>query len=263
MALKSVIKSKEEFEKLPEAIRALYVASADGIYVLDGLDISEHPEVIAIKKNKDDILDEKKKLQAKMNEEEETRRKKSVEGHEQNNQFKEALELERAKFADEKAKWEANNNGLRNQLKSTLLDSRIDQLAMDLGGEKMAHLIRPHIASRLEVVEKDGKMNVFVKDGAGNVSSMTTEQLKKEFSEGETYAPFIKGRSSSGGGSKNDNEGGSTQYGDAKNYFDPKHKDYSITKQAELEVSDPTLYQKLSAMFNADDNVARALGITS
>jgi len=243
MSLKFVIDS---LTGLDESLHSLY-EEKDGKFFLK-IDVTQHPDFKSVLSNKNEILDEKKQIQARLKEIEDASHSNKVVDHEKANEFKQALELERKQFEDYKASIEAEKNGLKDQLRTVLLDNRVQVMAADLAGDN-AELIKPHIMSRLTIDEKDGKMELFVKDAAGNPSTTTIEQLQEELSKSETYLPILKGRDSSGAGSTNDG-GGSGNASENEKYFDPTAPEYSIEKQTELEVSNKTLHDQLADKFD-------------
>lgn len=68
-------------------------------------------------------------------------------------------------------------------------------------------LILPHVLNRLDMQEADdGSFKTVVKDGSGNLSALTTQELAEEFKTNPAFQTVMIGTKASGGGAN----GGST-----------------------------------------------------
>lgn len=234
----------EKLDDVAEALRALYKQGSDGKFYLE-IDIDQHPRFKALEANKGEILDEKKKLQQKLDEQAEKLRKDKVDGHISAQEFEQAKALMQSKFEEDMAKVTASLEATKNQLKTTMVDNVVTQMAAQLSGDN-AHLMAPILRGRLEIVDKDGQLKLFVKDASGNVSNMTVEQLQKEVADDKRYAAIVKGRDSSGGNSNGNGGGNSNTNAEFEKFFDRANPEYSLTKQAELQKSHPDVYKVLA-----------------
>lgn len=239
----------KDLNDVDEAYRAMY-RKCEGGYQLD-VNADDIPDVQRLKRNKDEILEEKRAEQEKRRKAEEELAAKQHDEEKAKAQtreeFEKLLDKERERNAAKASELQAKLDATSSQLKDTLVKSTIDTLAVELAGED-AELIKPHIAARIGVEEVDGKMKISIKGKDGQASTLTVEQLGSEFRGDKMFASVITGRSSSGAGTASKGAG----FGASENekFFDPKSPDFSITKQIELEDSNPTLYKELSDKFN-------------
>jgi hypothetical protein len=243
MSLKPMI---EKLDDVVEPLRELYKQREDGKFYIE-MDLTSHPDVLAIKKNKDEILNEKKELQRKFDEQQAKLRDDQVKGHISAQEFDQAKALLQNQFDETTSKLTAERDTLKTQLKSNMIDNVVIKMASELAGDN-AHLLEGVLRGRLEIVEKDGLLKLFVKDASGNISNMTADQLQKEIGDDKRYAAVVKGRNSSGGNSNSSGSGGSGE-SEFEKYF-KQGQDYSLTKQVELEKANPALYKELAAKYN-------------
>lgn len=243
--MKVFIKSLDEVE---EQFRSLYKQSGDG-YVLN-IDVKDHPEFKAVLSNRDEILDEKRKEAEKRRQAEadlEAAKREQNKGSAQTREeFEKVLADERA--AHEKA-LEAERQAAadaKNQLRQFVIDQAVDTIARNLSGDDF-DLIKPHIASRVDVVEADGKLKVVIKGDDGKPSGLTTEQFEADVRNNKKFERLIVGKQSSGAGS---NGGGGNGTSEHEKYFDPKSPDFSLTKQIELEATDKAAFDVLSQKYD-------------
>lgn len=237
----------KELTDVEEQYRALY-KKVEGGYQLN-VDVSESAEFKAVLNNKNEILEEKRKLKAELDEAEAKRKKeddeKAAANAQSREEFEKVLATERATHATEIAKLQGVADKRFDQLKESLLNSTIDTVSLELAGDDAA-ILKPHVGTRLDIEEVDGVVKLIVKDKAGNKSTMTVEQLVDEIKEDKTFAAVVKGRESGGGGSQNKGGGGGA---DIEKFYDPKHVEYSLTKQCEIEDKNPALHAELLAKF--------------
>lgn len=243
--MKLFIKSLDEVD---EGMRSLYKKSGDG-YVLD-IDVKDHPEFKAVLSNRDEILDEKRKEAEKRRKAEEdleaAKREQNKGSAQTREEFEKVLADERA--AHEKA-IEAERQAAaeaKQKLRQFVIDQAVDSMARNLSGDDF-DLIKPHIASRVDVVEADGQMKVVIKGEDGKPSGLTTEQFEADVRNNKKFERLIVGKQSSGAGTQNGNGNGASEW---DKYFDPKSPDFSITKQIELESSDKAAFDALASKFD-------------
>ena len=248
--------NEDEYKKLDEKLQELYEGK-DGSYQLklDGGD-----DLTGLKQHAEKLLDEKKKeadkrreLEAKLTEMELKKKEEEEKLLLEKGEFEKVLEQKQKEFElKEKALVEKAEQA-QNQMKDTLLNLEVTKVATELAGER-AELITPHLQNRFDIVEKDGKLEVVIKDATGLPNpAMTADALIEEFKANELFEPIIKGRNSSGGGAGGGSGGGGAGGSEWEQYFDPANASYNITKQVELEKDDKTLHDSLRKKFNLDN----------
>lgn len=204
MALKSKYAKKEDIPKGAEE----HYTEREGEWHLD----SDHEDVGALKRAKDHEARDRKKAEDRikaletelstMTTELEDIRKGAIPKADV-----EALERGiKAKYDKMLAERDAQVAALGTQVDSSLRDATVERIAAELF-DKNAGIGKPHVASRLTVVDENGKRVLKVlKDGAP--SDMTTDDLKKEFLQDKSFAGILVGSRASGG-SANGGNGGS------------------------------------------------------
>lgn len=148
-----------------------------------------------------ELLDEKK--QAKKSAEDAAREaaKKSGDLESLEKSWQEKLETETGEM---KAKLE-QYEGI---IYSVTAKSEAIKLANELAIPGSADAILPTLLTRLTTEIKDGKPSLRVLDAAGNPSAMSVDDLKKEISSMQAFAPVLVGSKASGGGNANPDTGG-------------------------------------------------------
>lgn len=240
--LKKMIASLDDVE---EKYRALYTEQADGTFSLD-VQIEGADSAEGLKNNNYELKKEKLKLQEKLDALEKEKAKLEEQDMMDQNKFQELLEAKTKAWEAEKTQLMEKTGTLESRLKDNALNTALKNLASELAGDR-ALLIEPHLKSRLTITGEDGDFKVQVMDGAGNPSIMTTEQLAEEFRNNAAYAPILKGRNSTGAGAGGDGDGAgsSATLASYEKYFNPKGKEYSPTKQAELASKDKVMHDEL------------------
>ncbi|EJF31705.1 MULTISPECIES: hypothetical protein [Enterobacteriaceae] len=191
--------TKEEFDALDDAQKAMYAESGEGYQLaIEGL-----PDVSGLSKKVDELLGEKKSEQEKRRAAEEAAKKAAEEQARKNGDI-EALEKSWGeKLSAREAELMAQVQERDSRLHTLLVDNEAQRLAADLAGDNAA-LILPHIKSRLAVEE--GKTRVL--DLSGKPSASSLEDLSKEFRSNKLFAPVIISSKASGtGGAEDKNPG--------------------------------------------------------
>lgn len=210
LKLKAVV---EKLDDVPEAHRALY-EERDGKFYLevDGLE-----DASGIKKNRDEILKEKKKLEEKLrlygeltpDEAEELRR------------YREKTEEEVARKAGEfdklkgqmveKHQKEIDKLTRERDDERALVDKTMRESAARRALQKHdgTELLFPHVVSRLKLERKDGALNVIVVDAAGNQqvdakgNAVSPEDFVAGLKTQDEYKGGFRGPGASGSGAEN------------------------------------------------------------
>ncbi len=135
MSLQFVVKNLDE---LPEAVRPLYKPGEGGAFVLDVTGVVAEADVEGLKKKASDLLDEKKKAMARIDE--------LLESEKLSKSRREALEQEKAKIEEEKAALEKKHMSaeelrdreFQEKLNKAVKDSdaKISQIMADIAAER-------------------------------------------------------------------------------------------------------------------------------
>jgi hypothetical protein len=144
--------------------------------------------------------------------------------------WKKRLEDEKKLLRDEHGK-------TKKQLQVVLVDDQALRIASEISTSP--DLIIPHIKSRLRMEEVDGQMVTRVLDAEGKASTLSPNELAKEFIDNKVFAPIIKASSASGSGASG-NKGGSGAGGGAK-----KFSELSEPEKVALHKKDPVAYRQL------------------
>lgn len=215
MALKRWLK-KEDHKKLPADIQKEYKAvdgndAGDFELDLDG----GFEDTAALKRAKDHEKREANEAKRLMQEAKEqlATAQQELQDLLKGNVPKADLErLEKSykdKFAKEKGELETRISELQNNLTKTLVDNVASTMAAEISTSPL--VILPHITKRLKAEFKDGKAETKVLDRDGNISALTTEDLKKELLTDKQFAPILIASKGSGGGA-NGNRGGGADH---------------------------------------------------
>lgn len=204
MALKRKI-DKETWEKLSDEMKPLYSKKGDD-YALDveGGDEDDAGELRrANERLKQEAKDAKKALKDKLAEEEENgeldaKKKGDIATLEKS--WKEKTDKQKEEF---EGKLTAKDKFIRN--------SMLDSAAKDVATiAKSPGLIMPHIKQRLDVDLTGDEPVVRVLDKSGKPSSLTLDELKKEFVANKEFSDIIVASKASGGAKPDGKEGGGT-----------------------------------------------------
>lgn len=250
----------KDLNEVPEALRGEYkkVEGGEG-YMQVVPDYNEHPEFKAVIKNKNDILEEKRKEVEKRQAAEdkvvraettvgELQRKIDQLGAKLPEDFQKQLDAEKLAGKTATEALQKKLDGLKEKVKTNLIKGTTDLLAKKLCGDDNALLMEPHLQSRFEVVEEtDGEFKLLVKGADGKPTGQTIDQLEAELRADKRYAALIKGRDSNGGDTRNNGGGGGD---DLEKYFDRTKPEFSLSKQLEIEKSDKATFDRLAAKFD-------------
>ncbi len=240
-----------KLEDVAEKFRQFYSEQADGTFLLDE---DLHPEDTTGLKNNNAALKEEKRLlkekmdalQAKMDADEEGDLAAKEE-------YEKLMELKTKQFD---AKFDSANlraEAAEAALKTQMINATVAEVAATLAGENST-LIMPHLKNRFNVdlVEGQPRLQILDKDGTPGV--ITKEQLIEEFKTNKMFAPILKGRDSSGGGSGGGaGTGGQADSATWDSFFNPAGDSYDSRKQDELKEKDSKLHATLVKKYKLDD----------
>lgn len=234
MALKHKI-TKEEFDQLDPVIQAEYKGDGAG-YVLDTDAHSD--DTTALRNAHERTKEELRQLRdAQETERQRIARETEERIREELRSTGNTTELERRLTAErEQLRTELTQQTERRtqQLSRVLVQDRAQAMARELSGDAWPVML-PHIQNRL-VADLDSDIPACkVVSADGQPSTLTVEDLKKEFLNNPAFASIIVGVSSSGGGA------GRKTGGDASK----KPEEYSQQERIDLYNSNPTEYARL------------------
>lgn len=235
MALKFKI-TKEEFDALDPSLQAHYKGDGAG-YVLDT--DAQSDDTTALRNAHERTKEELRQLRADETErlrlaEERIREELRANGN--------TAELERRLTQErEQLRTELTQQTERRtqQLSRVLVQDRAQSLARELSGDSWM-VILPHIQSRLTADLDSDVPACKVIAADGQPSTLSVDDLKKEFLNNPAFASIIVGVNSSGGGA------GRKTGGDASK----KPEDYSQQERIELYQSNPDEYRRLFPVRN-------------
>lgn len=230
MALKHKI-TKEEFDALSDVLKAEYKGDGAG-YVLDTDYVPE--DVAPLRSAHERVKEENRRLKEEQRErdrltEERIREELRTSGNtaELEKRLKEERETLRATM-------QQDVDRRTQQLSRVLVHDRAQALARELSGDAWM-VILPHIQSRL-TADLDSEVpacKVVASDG--QPSTLSIDDLKKEFLNNPAFASIIVGVNSSGGGA------GRNKSGDAGK----KPEQYTDQERVDLYKSNPAEYNRL------------------
>lgn len=195
----------DSLDGLGEAVTGFYEKTDSGKFRLkvEGIE-----DVSGLKKQRDELLAEKKEAQRKAKESEEAARLAAEEAARKSGDVDSLDKSWQKKHNDALAAKEAELGTVKGTLNKILVDNVAVQLATDLALQGSAALLIPHIKSRLEVDMSSGEPKTVVLGPDGKRSALTLEELKAEFAGNPAFAPVIAGSKASGGGASGSGGGG-------------------------------------------------------
>ena len=202
MALKFEV---DTVEGLDASIAGLYDKTEGGKYRLkvEGIE-----DTAGLKKQRDDLLSEKKAAAQRAKEAEESAR---IAAEEAARKAGDVSALEKSwqdKYAKGIGEKDSELAALRGSLNKMLVDNVAVSLANELAVQGSAALLIPHIKARLEVDTSGGEPKTIVIGPDGKRSALTVEELKAEFAANQAFAPVLAGSKATGGGASGTGAGG-------------------------------------------------------
>ena len=248
----------EKLDAIPEAHRALY--KQDGPrFVLD-VEGAEDVFAAGLKKNRDELLTDRKKLADKLAElkdvdPEEYRKLKAAAAEADEKKAKDAGQFDQLKnqliekHNGDMKKVQADLDADRAFIRKLLADSVATKELAAAGGNPK--LLLPHLLTQIDVVRgDDGEYTAVVKDAKGNVrignakgEPMTIAELVAEFKASDDYAAAFSGSGASGSGAA----GSSTTAGAAGTVRSRKDLKTVGDKVAFIEKHGREAFEKLPA----------------
>lgn len=169
------------------------------------LKVDGYEDPVGLKKQRDDLLNEKKEAQRKARESEEAARLAGEEAARKSGDVEALDKSWSKKHAEAMAAKDSELTGLRGTLNTLLVDNVATQLANELAVQGSAALLMPHIKGRLAVEIRDGQPKTVVIGQDGKPSALTIDELKAELAGNAAFAPVIAASKASGGGASGAN----------------------------------------------------------
>lgn len=236
MALKRKL-TKDEYDALPDVLKAEYKGDGAG-YVLD---TEPDEDTAALRSALDRVKAERltaaeearvlREEKARLAAEEEQRIRDGIIAGGNVAEIRAALEQERENLRTELTGQISNKDKVIAKL---LVDDRALQLAVQLAGERSA-LILPHIRQRLSADFTGDEPRCVVVSETGGPSTLSIEDLKKEFLNNQLFASILVGVDSSGGGASRQSGGGASK----------KPNEYTEAERVALYQSNPAEFHRL------------------
>lgn len=210
MALKRKI-TKAEYDALDPLIQAEYKGDGAG-YVLDTDDDNEAVETLrrALANAKNDTAAERtanKELKDRLDEIDRKIKAGILTEAEANKDVEKLKAIWQGELETVRAELTGKLSAREKQISVLLLGGKAESMARELAGDSWK-LLLPHIKARLSVDMSGDTPSISVLTEDGNPSTLTLEDLKKEFLQDKSYAAILVGVKSSGGGAGRNSGGG-------------------------------------------------------
>ena len=208
----------DSVEGLDDAVKSLYVEK-DGKFRLDvsGIDpADELKEALRkereVSKSRQAKLEELDAARAKREKEAEAEKQKILEeAARKSGDFDSLRASYEEKFEKSKGEYESKVKSLDSQLEKLLVDNKALDIATQIAPDNVA-LMLPHVKARIGTrVDDDGQKHTAFMDKNGNLSSLTADDLVKEFMEDKTFAAVVTGSRATGGGATGGGRGGASK----------------------------------------------------
>lgn len=226
MALKRKI-TKEEYDALSDVLKAEYKGDGAG-YVLD---TEPDEDTAPLRSALERVKEEARLLREANAERERTEAQRIREGILAGgnvDEIRSALEQEREQLRSELTGQISAKDQVIGRL---LVDDRANNIAIKLAG-KHARLILPHIRARLKVDFTGEDPRAVVVTEAGQPSTLSIDDLEKEFLKNPDFASILVGVDSSGGGASRDTGGGASKK--PNEYTEAERRDLYNNNRAEF-----------------------------
>lgn len=230
MALNAKI-TKEQYDALPDAIKEHYKGDGAG-YVLETDTVPE--DVAPLRNALDRTKEELRQLREAQLERERTeadRIRQGILAGGNVDEIRTALEQEREQLRTDLTGQISAKDQIIGRL---LVDDRANNIAIKLAG-KHSKLILPHIKARLKVDFTGDEPRAVVITEAGQPSTLSIDDLEKEFLKNPDFASILVAVDSSGGGAGRDKGGDASK----------KPNDYTEAERVELYRTNPTEFHRL------------------
>lgn len=213
-------------EGLDASIAGLYDKTESGKFRLkvEGIE-----DTTGLKRQRDELLSEKKAAAQRAKEAEESARIAAEEAARKSGDVAALEKSWQEKYSKGIGEKDSELSALRGSLNKMLVDNVAVSLANELAVQGSAAILIPHIKARLEVDTTGGEPKTIVLGTDGKRSALTVEELKAEFAANQAFAPVLAGSKATGGGASGTGAGG----GAAKTVTRAQLSAMSAAQQAE------------------------------
>lgn len=222
MALKKKL-TKEEYAKLPDALKSEYVEDGDGFR----LDIDGDEDTGALKRAKDREAQLRKDAEAKLREAQEELDRINGDDARKKGDIATLEKSWQSKLDKQKEEYEGRLGKLTAHTTRSLVDNVATALASKISNAPA--ILLPHIKARLQADFEGDSPVTRVLDKDGKPSAMTLDELTAEFVANKDFSAIITASKASGGAGKPSNQNG----GGAPNQSE-KPADLASMKPAQL-----------------------------
>lgn len=181
----------EEYAQLDEARQALYTQQGE-VYICQIEGLPQQEDVSGLKKQRDDLLAEKKAEQERRRQAEEEIQRKERERLEAEGNYKQLFESSQTKTAE----WEQRYSALEQSIHQRDINLAATRIATAIADGDNADILKDFVARRLKVAEGQ----VRVTDESGNLTVSSLDDLQREFENAPRYASLVRGSQAGGGG---------------------------------------------------------------
>lgn len=183
----------EEYAQLDETTQKLYALTGAGdVYTLqiDGLPPQE--DVSGLKRQRDELLAEKKAEQERRRAAEEQAQREADERARAEGNYQQLFESSQAELERERSSLVE----LRRSIEQRDINLAATRIATAIADGDNADILKEFIAKRLKVAEGQ----VRVTDDSGNLTVSSLADLQREFETSPRYASLVRGSQAGGGG---------------------------------------------------------------
>ena len=215
----------EEFAQLDECKRELYAQQGD-IYICKIEGLPQQEDVSGLKRQRDELLAEKKAEQERRRAAEEQAQREADERARAEGDYQQLFESSQAELERER-KARADLQRSNEQRDISLAATRIATAIAD--GDN-ADILKEFVSKRLKVAEGQ----VRVTDESGNLTVSSLAALQQEFETAPRYASLVRGSQAGGGGAAPKGGGRATK----------KHTELTEQERTEWAEKDPAGYSQ-------------------
>lgn len=195
----------DTLDGLDASIAGLYDKAEGGKFRLkvEGIE-----DTAGLKKQRDDLLSEKKAAAQRAKEAEEAARTAAEEAARKSGDVTALEKSWQEKYAKGIGEKDSELSALRGSLNKMLVDNVAVSLANELAVQGSAAILIPHIKARLDVDTSGGEPKTIVLGADGKRSALTIDELKAEIAANQAFAPVLAGSKATGGGASGTGAGG-------------------------------------------------------
>lgn len=213
------------FEKIDEANKAYEELKAE----------SEQykTSVQKLQSKVDEVLGEKKTATQKAREAEQAAEAARLEALEKSGSLEEIKTAYEQRLAQEQEAF----SGQLGQVKSFAKGQTVSGV-LSIFDDKYRDLVKPHIDSKIDLVEENGKLTPIILDDDGKPSATSLQEFTQGLANNESFAPLLKGSQARGVGPVNTSSGGAS----GKSF-----NEMNGAELKELREKDPARYDALKS----------------